>query len=128
MPRVSLAFFTVGALCGIVGMLWGMHMAESQDYAMSPAHAHLNLLGWVSLGLMGTFYALAGERVSNLLAWSNFVLSSAGVIIAIPMLAQVLAGNEAMGPKMVYPQVLLVAGMAIFILSVLKAWRAPKAA
>ncbi|HEX6865785.1 MAG TPA: hypothetical protein VF122_00995 [Caulobacteraceae bacterium] len=128
MPRVSLAFFTVGALCGITGMMWGMHMAASQDITMMPAHAHLNLLGWVTLSLMGTFYALAGDRVSNLLAWANFVLSTAGVLIAIPMLAQVLGGNEALGPSMIYPEVLLVAGMAAFILSILNVWRKPKAA
>lgn len=31
-------------------------MAASQDHAIMPAHAHLNLLGWVSLFLFGIFY------------------------------------------------------------------------
>ena len=128
MPRVSLAFFTVAALCGLVGMLWGMHMGMSQDFTMRPAHAHLNLLGWVTLAIMGGFYVLAGERASPKLAWTNFFLSSAGVIIAIPMLAQVLAGNTALGPMMVWPEILIVAGMVTFIISVLKVWRAPAAA
>ncbi len=109
-------------------MMWGMHMAASQDITMMPAHAHLNLLGWVTLSLMGTFYALAGDRVSNLLAWANFVLSVSGVLIAIPMLASLLGGNEALGPSMKYPEILLVAGMATFILSILNVWRKPKAA
>ena len=33
-------------------------MAISRDHSAMPAHAHLNLLGWVSLFLFGTFYHL----------------------------------------------------------------------
>ena len=128
MPRVSLAFFTVGALCGLAGMLWGMQMGATQDFTMHPAHAHLNLLGWVTLSIMGGFYVLAGARASTKLAWLNFALSASGVIIVIPMLAQLLAGNTALGPMMIIPEVLIVGGMLTFILNLLKVWRAPAAA
>jgi hypothetical protein len=33
-------------------------MAASGDHSAMPAHAHLNLLGWVSLFLFGIFYHL----------------------------------------------------------------------
>ena len=33
-------------------------MAVSRDHSAMPAHAHLNLLGWVSLFLFGVFYHL----------------------------------------------------------------------
>ena len=128
MPRVSLAFFTVGALCGLVGMLWGMQMGAAQDFTMHPAHAHLNLLGWVTLSIMGGFYVLAGSLASTRLAWINFALSAAGVIIVIPMLAQLLGGNTSLGPMMIVPEVLIVGGMLAFIVNVLKVWRTPAVA
>ena len=128
MPRVSLAFFTVAALCGLTGMLWGMHMGMSQDFTMRPAHAHLNLLGWVTLAIMGGFYVLAGDRVSSKLAWLNFALSGAGVLVLTPMLAQLLGGNTALGPMMVIPEVLVVGGMLVFIYNVVSLWRAPATA
>lgn len=128
MPRVSLAFFTVAALCGLTGMVWGMHMGATQNFTMAPAHAHLNLLGWVTLAIMGGFYVLAGDRVSNRLAWINLALSASGVIIVTPMLAQILGGNTSIGPMMIIPEVLVVAGMLVFIFNVLKVWRAPAAA
>ena len=31
-------------------------MATTQNHAIMPAHAHLNLLGWVSLFLFGIYY------------------------------------------------------------------------
>ena len=110
------------------GMVWGIVMGATNDHGMMPAHAHLNLLGWVTLSIMGGFYVLAGARASTRLAWLNFALSASGVIIVIPMLAQLLAGNTALGPMMIVPEVLIVGGMLTFILNLLKVWRAPAAA
>jgi len=42
----------------LAGMLWGIQMAISNNHAPFPAHAHLNLLGWVSLFLFGIYYRL----------------------------------------------------------------------
>lgn len=74
MPRVSLAFFSVAALCGLTGMIMGTVMGISQDFTQSPTHAHLNLVGWASLAIMGTFYTLACAQ--GRLPWINFTLSS----------------------------------------------------
>lgn len=125
MPRISLAFFTVAALCGLTGMFWGMHMGMSHDHTMFPAHAHLNLVGWVTLSLMGGFYALAGEqRIVKPLAWANFVLSSVGVIVMVALLSQLLAGKEKQfGPLMPLGEVPVVLGMLCFIASIAVVWR-----
>ena len=125
MPRVSLAFFTVAALCGLSGMIWGAWMGANQDFTLSPAHAHLNLLGWVTLAIMGGFYVLAGPRASNKLAWTNFALSASGVVVLTPMLAQLLLGNEGMGPLMAIPEILVIGGMVTFIISIVRVWRQP---
>lgn len=55
MPRVSAAFFAMGVVYLLLGMSWGMHMGASEDFAMAPAHAHLNLLGWVTMAIYGHF-------------------------------------------------------------------------
>lgn len=106
-------------LCVLTGMAWGMWMGAHQDFTMAPAHAHLNLLGFVTLSIMGTFYALAGDRAPVRLAWINFVLSLGGVVIVIPMLAKLLAGDASIGPMMVVPELIVVAGMATFLLSII---------
>jgi FtsH-binding integral membrane protein len=53
----SLSFRAAVSLV-VIGMVWGIVMAVSQDHSAMPAHAHLNLLGWVSLFLFGVFYHL----------------------------------------------------------------------
>ena len=71
MPRLSLAFFSAAVVYGVIGMVWGGVMGAHNDFVTAPAHAHLNLLGWVGLALMGTFYALAGPRAPIRLGWIN---------------------------------------------------------
>jgi hypothetical protein len=128
MPRISLAFFTVASLCALAGMVWGSYMGMSQDHLLAPAHAHLNLLGWTSLAIMGAFYAVSG-RPAGALGWANFALSSTGAVIMAPMLSYLLSGHEAqMGPLMPIPEALCILGLLAFIVNVLRGWGAPKPA
>lgn len=56
--RASALSFQAAVVFVIVGMVWGIVMAISEDHSAMPAHAHLNLLGWVSLFLFGIYYRL----------------------------------------------------------------------
>jgi hypothetical protein len=120
MPRVSAAFFAIGVVYVLIGMFWGMHMGEANDFVMAPAHAHLNLLGWVTMALYGVFYALTQKTMSVKLAWANFTASALGVIVMIPSLALFLGnGNDPKYiPEIVVGEVLTVLGMLIFGASV----------
>jgi hypothetical protein len=110
-------------LCVLVGMVWGSVMGATQDHTMAPAHAHLNLLGFVALSIMGTFYALAGDKAPVRLAWVNLALSFGGVLIVTPMLAQILGGNTGLGPLMAIPELILIAGMVSFLAAIVVVWR-----
>jgi hypothetical protein len=127
MPRVSKAFFTVAVLCGLAGMAWGMHMGKSGDHSMLPAHAHLNLLGWVGLAIMGGFYALPGTLKGGWLPWANLALSAYGAISMAVLLPKVLTGKLP-GAVMVTTEIPIVLGMLLFLVAVLWTWRkAPSA-
>jgi len=125
MQRLPLAFFSAAALCALGGMTWGMIMASSNDHTMMPAHAHLNLLGWATLALMGTFYALSGK--GGRLGWLNFALSTVGVIVAIPSLALLLGGKPAFEPGAIAGSALALLGMLTFFIVILTTWRDAKA-
>ena len=126
MPRLPLAFFSAAALCALGGMVWGVMMASSNDHAMMTAHAHLNLMGWATLALMGGFYALTGK--GGRLGWSNFALSAGGVVVAIPSLALLLAGNKAAEGGAIAGSVLALLGMLTFVVVVFSGWRDAKTA
>jgi hypothetical protein len=92
MPRVSAAFFVTGALCILVGGALGMHIAAGDDAAYVGLHVHLNLVGWATMGLCGTFYALTRE---TRLAWINYIILTAGILLFFPAFALFLAhGND----------------------------------
>jgi hypothetical protein len=56
--KASSVSFPAAVLMVVAVMIWGIFMAVSRDHSAMPAHAHLNLLGWVSLFLFGLFYHL----------------------------------------------------------------------
>ena len=123
MPRVSAAFFLVGVLLVLFGMCLGEYMDMHTDFTLMPVHAHANLLGWVTLALFGTFYALTKETYSPRLAWLNFILSAGGVLITLPLLAYLLMHPEqgpTLGPITGAAAGITILGMLVFLLSV---WR-----
>jgi hypothetical protein len=69
--------FRAGVLFVLAGMVWGLQMGISNDHSAFPAHAHLNLLGFVSLFLFGFYY-----RMHPYLDRSRLALVQAGVWIA----------------------------------------------
>ena len=129
MPRVSAAFFAVGVVYVLIGMAWGMHMGEANDFTMAPAHAHLNLLGWVTMAIFGIFYALTRQTLSPKLAWANLIVSALGVLVMIPALGLYLGhGNDPQYiPEIVVGEVLTVLGMLIFGVSVGRELLRPRA-
>ena len=127
MPRVSAAFFALGAVSVFLGMLWGMHMGAAEDFTMMPAHAHLNLLGWVTMALYGTFYALTHASLKPKLAWTNFILSAIGVAAMIPSLALYLTGHDAKSlPGIIAGEAATVLGLLVFSVSVFRELTRPR--
>src|SRR5690242_14929195 len=68
MRNIAFCFFGAAVLCVTVGMFWGIHMAISGDHLMAPAHAHLNLVGWTTMGLFGLYYTVTPAAADTLLA------------------------------------------------------------
>lgn len=126
MRKLPLAFFSVAALCVTCGMVWGILMGKSEDFTLMPAHAHLNLVGWATMGLMGTFYALSGR--GGRLGWLNFGLSTTGVVVMIPSLAVYLSGNKPADAGVIAGSVITFLGMLTFLAVVLTTWRTAAAA
>ena len=79
--KTSTLCFRAAVVLVVVGMLWGLQMAISGDHSAHPAHAHLNLLGWVCLFLFGIYYRLHPALESNRLAGIQAVVWILGSIV-----------------------------------------------
>jgi hypothetical protein len=87
--KASSLSFQAAVLFVVAGMIWGIVMAISDDHSAMPAHAHLNLLGWVSLFLFGIFYhlhpAIDASRTASMQVWiwiASTVILTIGVGLA----------------------------------------------
>jgi hypothetical protein len=64
----------------LVGMVLGMAMGMAQDFRLMPAHAHLNLLGFVCLFLAGLYYQAVPEAAATTLATFQAWIAVIGAI------------------------------------------------
>lgn len=64
----SLRLIRAGALFGLLGAYLGSHMAGAGSYALRPIHAHILLVGWLSLFVYGLFYKLYKIKSPKLVA------------------------------------------------------------
>ena len=119
MPQVSLAFFLAATVCGLTGMMWGGYMGAEQDFLWRDAHAHLNLVGWTTLSLMGSFYALSGDARPKRLSWINFALSTIGVAVFVPGLTMLASGSSKALWFLLPGTLVLILGMVSFLTAVI---------
>jgi len=87
MRGISFTFLVCGTVAVLIGMAWGIQMAASGDHGLSPAHAHLNLLGWVSFAIFGFYYHLVPTAAQSRLAMVHL-----GLALATSMAAYLNAG------------------------------------
>lgn len=91
--RASVLSFRAAVIFVAAGMIWGLQMAISQDHSAMAAHAHLNLLGWVSLFLFGIFYRLHPSLDDAKLAIVQVFVWIIGTSILSVGVAMVTKGN-----------------------------------
>ena len=82
----------------VLGVGLGIYMAASGDHLLVPVHAHLNLLGWVSLALIGLIYRQFPDIANNKLATVQLWLHNMALPAAMLALVGVLRGNAALEP------------------------------
>ena len=81
--RLAVVYFFAAVGLGIV-------MGVSGNHRMMPVHAHLNLLGWVSMALFGAIARAVPATARGRLADVHFVLYS----IAVPLMLGALAAES----------------------------------
>lgn len=84
--------FVVAALAALIGMCVGLFMGIAHDFTLAPAHAHLNLLGWVTMSLYGLYHR-GRERTATRLSWIQVVAGAMGFVCMSGGLGVLLASS-----------------------------------
>jgi hypothetical protein len=112
---LSNRFIHTAVVFFVVGVLLGLYMGANQDFRFTHVHVHLNLLGWVALGLTGLLYAAHPHLQYNRLAHAHYWLHTIGLLIFMGSYAWGIATEAkpvaaiAVGASMVAVGVLLFA-------------------
>ena len=112
--KASSVSFQAAVLFVLTGMVWGIQMAVSNDHSAFPAHAHLNLLGWVSLFLFGIYYRLNPRLDDSRSALIQVGIWSLGVVVMSVGVGLVHTGHEAGDPIPAVGSLVILAGMLLF--------------
>ena len=114
MPRIAQLYFKTAILFLIVGIGMGLNMAISQDHSVIGAHAHCNLLGWVTMAIFGGYHALNPRKAERRLAMIQYYVYTAGLVLMIPSLYLFLLGNMAMEPVVAVASIITFIGVLLF--------------
>jgi hypothetical protein len=93
--RYDLIFITTALICLLVGEVLGLHMGISQDFTLVPAHAHLNLLGWVTLAAFGLMHRAYPALAASRMAAAQCVLAvAANIAMPAGLAIMLLSANH----------------------------------
>lgn len=113
-------FLRAAVVFGLIGMAMGLVMGATHDFALAPVHAHINLVGWVSMFLAGLFYA-AHPRADGRFARWHFAVAVVGLALLAPGIAGSIRGASWAEPVVGAGSVLTIASLAMFAVVVFRA-------
>lgn len=120
MKNISNWFFRLAVVYLMVGVSLGIAMAASHDHSMFPVHAHLNLLGWVSMCLFALFYRAWPAAAESRLARFHFWLYVPAHFVQMIALAILFRGVPSIEPLLGIVSVVVALGMLCFAFIVWK--------
>ncbi|QCR32513.1 hypothetical protein [Lysinibacillus sp. SGAir0095] len=85
MNNYSQVLLRFAGVFGVIGAILGAHMAGSDSYAFRPIHAHILVVGWLSLFAWAVFYQVFKTSqiiLSTIHVWSA-IIGSVGLTVGM---------------------------------------------
>ncbi|GEN84918.1 hypothetical protein SLU01_32300 [Sporosarcina luteola] len=81
----SIRLIRISAIFGMIGAFLGSHMAGAGSYAFRPIHAHILVVGWLSVFAWGVFYKIFKVRAKKLVTAHGFtaIVGSIGLTMGM---------------------------------------------
>jgi cbb3-type cytochrome oxidase subunit 1 len=112
--KAAVIYFTIGVLMGIT-------MGIIHDFRLTSVHAHVNLLGWVSMAIFGLIYHFYPQAATTKLAKSHFWFHNIGLpVMMVGIATQIITGSNAALPVAIIGSIVLVVGVILFTINLFK--------
>lgn len=125
--NLSERFLKIAAIYFIAGSMLGLTMGIMQDFREAPVHAHMNLLGWASLALIGLLYRAHPSLTQTVLAKIHFWLHNLGLPVAMVALFFSLRGEPRARPIVAAASIVVAIGIGCFAANVIRGLRVQRA-
>lgn len=90
----SIWFLRISVLWFLFGIGFGEYASFTHVFDFTPVHVHINLIGWVSMALMGIIYYLFPQAANSALGKIHFWLITICLPIMMGALFLVIKGNQ----------------------------------
>ena len=104
----------------ILGVALGIYMSITSDFVVRPVHAHVNLLGWVSLSVAALIYKAYPAAAASKLARGHFWISIVAMPVLLAMLYAYLRGNTAIEPVLGIASISILVAVLLLAVNVFK--------
>ncbi len=113
-------FLRLAVIYLLIGVTLGIVMSAGSDYTFRPVHAHLNLLGWASMGLFGLWYRMVPAAAETRLAKVHFWLYNIAFPVQMITLTMFLQQNKAIEPVLALASVAIGLSLICFAINLWK--------
>ncbi len=121
---MGIRFLKISGVYFLIAVLLGLTMGIIHNFAFTSVHAHLNLLGWVSMALFGIIYSIYPQAGKTTLAKTHFWLHNLGLpVMQGALFLQILTSNGAFTVGIIIGSIIVVFGILLFVINLFKAIR-----
>jgi cbb3-type cytochrome oxidase subunit 1 len=118
MKNVDVLFITVAVVYAVLGMAIGIVIGIGHAFDYRDVHAHINLVGWVTLAIFGLVYRAYPAMRESPLTKVHFWVANLGAVIFIPGIFIVITTESY--PMVIVGSLLTLASMAIFLVNFMR--------
>jgi len=97
---MSIRFLRMAVVYALIGVGFGIYMAATHNFGNRAVHVHTNLVGWVSLAIMGMAYHAFPAMAQSALAKAHFWLHNLGLPVMLGGIFLIYNGQMGVGEPM----------------------------
>lgn len=79
----GIVWLRIAVIYFVIGVVYGMYIGIAELFEQASVHAHINLLGWVSLALAGVIYCLFPSAGTSKLGIGHFWFHNIGLPVMV---------------------------------------------
>jgi cbb3-type cytochrome oxidase subunit 1 len=122
---MSARLIRIAAVYLVIGVTMGIVMGITHSFALAPVHAHINLLGFATLAIIGVVYQLFPAAAGTRLAQVHFWIHNAALPVFMVGLGFSLTGHEAFIPVTIVGATAVFVGIVVFAINIWLNVRSP---